>query len=278
MKALIAVLLWSVSICNAASVTVDDSSCARYGTVTQPGNNVYITCIEAQSPAPPGTPYCSLTASATTITAGQAVNLNTGCSPIPTSYKWTGAGVEGFTGAATSLSPTATTTYTVTGVNQYGDGNTASVTVTVNQPAPPPVTDLCASQGLSNVTIPMDWGGGNLKEFQVSQNQVVSFVLNVGADPMGGSLLTTYGSSEKLMSISTKKCDFAETLPTRCLNGASDPGLWYTNGTSRYACQLTPNTTYYVNVRNAVLVNNTTPVRPIVDSCTQGTCTFWLRY
>jgi len=272
MKTLLAILLLISSSAFGASVTINNPSAAVCIADELSDGNVIVNC----GGAAPATPFCTIMPNrSTTINQGQSIGLGSSCSPIATAFQWTGPGITDPSLAAQTVTPSVTSTYTLTGSNANGPGNTATITVTV---IPAPVTDLCAAQGLSNVVIPMDWGGGNLKEFQVAQNQVVSFVLNVGAEPMGGSLLTTYGSSEKLMSISTKKCDFAETLPTRCINGASDPGLWYTNGTSRYACQMTPNTAYYVNVRNAVLVNNTTPVRPIVDSCTQGMCTFWLRY
>ncbi len=78
----------------------------------------------------PAAPVCSLSASAPSVTLGQAVTLTATCSPAATSYQWT---VAPFTGAASggSVAPDKTTTYTVRGVNLGGTGGIASVTVTV---------------------------------------------------------------------------------------------------------------------------------------------------
>jgi C1A family cysteine protease len=91
-------------------------------TVTMAGNN------------PP--PTCTLTASSTSVVPGTAVKLTTSCTPAATSWTW---GNTGFAASAAggNVTPTATTTYTVSGNNSVGSGKVASTTVTVVLPAPP---------------------------------------------------------------------------------------------------------------------------------------------
>jgi hypothetical protein len=93
-------------------------------------------------------PACTLTASPSTVPGGSPSTLTATCSPAPDSYVWTNTG---FASAASSgtVSPTATTTYSVIGRNAAGDGPSASVTVSVT-----PHCTLTASPS----TIP---GGGS---------------------------------------------------------------------------------------------------------------------
>ncbi len=77
------------------------------------------------------TPVCTLTASPAAITSGGSSVLSASCSPVATSYSWINTGF----GAGTSggmVAPAATTSYSVTGINAAGAGNTASVTVSVS--------------------------------------------------------------------------------------------------------------------------------------------------
>ncbi|OGT13239.1 MAG: hypothetical protein A3F73_07820 [Gallionellales bacterium RIFCSPLOWO2_12_FULL_59_22] len=76
-------------------------------------------------------PTCTLTATPASITAGGTSVLTVNCSPAATSYAWSSN--TGFSGSVTSgtVSPSATATYSVTGYNDGGAGNTASATVTV---------------------------------------------------------------------------------------------------------------------------------------------------
>ncbi len=88
-------------------------------------------------------PTCTLTATPPAIAPGGSSLLTASCSPAATSYAWTGGACVGATAASAACSasadasgyvnPLETTTYTVTGMNAGGTGNTASATVTVNQ-------------------------------------------------------------------------------------------------------------------------------------------------
>ena len=78
------------------------------------------------------TPTCILTASPSTINAGQSSTLTATCSPAATSYAWTNTGFAS-TVSTGNVAPTLTTTYFVIGSNAAGAGNSASATVTVTQ-------------------------------------------------------------------------------------------------------------------------------------------------
>lgn len=111
---------------------VSGNVCSSYtGYSADANGNLTVTCSADPGPTPTGTPVCSLTASPTTISAGASSTLIANCSPAATSYVWTGSGAEIFTAGGT-VTPSNTTTYTVTGTNVSGNGNTASVVVTVS--------------------------------------------------------------------------------------------------------------------------------------------------
>lgn len=74
-------------------------------------------------------PTCTLAANPSSITAGGSSSLTASCTPAATSYAWTGGSCAGANAATCIVTPAATTTYTVTGSNSAGMGNTASATV-----------------------------------------------------------------------------------------------------------------------------------------------------
>jgi hypothetical protein len=172
------------------------------------------------------------------------------------------------------VAPAATATYTLTGSNQYGAGNTASITVTVIQPVP---VNTCASQSLANIDAQLDWGSGNLKYFQISAYQSYSFSTEIIGGPIGGTITTVYGGNQKLLSLSTNKCDFSPALITsHCMTAGNDPVLSYSTNPGA-ACKLEIGKAYYINVRNAVLDSSGAPIQPIQDSCA-GLCQFAMQY
>lgn len=85
-------------------------------------------------------PVCTVSASASSITAGSSATLTASCSPAATSYVWTGGTCSTSTLASCTVTPTATVTYTVAGANAGGTGSAASVTLTVT----PAVSTLIA--------------------------------------------------------------------------------------------------------------------------------------
>lgn len=110
---------------------VTGNSCSSYtGYSADSSGNLTVTCSADTGPAPTPTaaPTCTLTASPATISAGASSMLIANCSPAATSYVWVGTN---FTGSAGNVYPASTTTYSVTGTNGVGTGNTASADITV---------------------------------------------------------------------------------------------------------------------------------------------------
>ena len=116
-----------------------------------PSNCSWASNITAFWKTAPPPPTCTISATPSTISLGGSSTIAASCTPAATSYTWTGA-PDSFTSttASGSVSPTATTTYMVAGSNDGGTGNTASVTVTVNQP-PKPACTLTATPSTINL-------------------------------------------------------------------------------------------------------------------------------
>ena len=101
------------------------------------GRTVFGACLAgsmAISPATAGAeggvPTCTLSASPGQVAAGEPVRLAASCRPAATSFIWEKTGFDR-TASGGTVAPTATTTYTVRGVNADGLGNLASATVLV---------------------------------------------------------------------------------------------------------------------------------------------------
>lgn len=111
------------------------------------GNSVSITVKVLQDAVAAATPVCTLNAGANQMSAGDSVRLTANCRPAASAYVWTGTAFP-TSASSGSVSPTATTTYSVRGRNEYGDGNTASTTVLVT--ATPKDPTLSASTQYAN--------------------------------------------------------------------------------------------------------------------------------
>jgi hypothetical protein len=137
----LALLMFNVGPVLASSITLNGATgnTCDYSAFTVDSNgDLTATCVTT-SPTPTPTPQCTLSASPSTISAGATSILTASCSPVATSYVWTGAGTENFTSGG-SVTPTVSTTYTVIGTNGNGSGNTASRTVSIAVVTPPPPT------------------------------------------------------------------------------------------------------------------------------------------
>ena len=106
-----------------------------------PSGNIYIVdrgnhtirkgSIQASAPA---IPICTVSASASSISAGSSSKLTASCSPPATSYVWTGGTCSSNTTETCTVTPASTTAYTVAGINSGGTGGAVSATVTVTVP------------------------------------------------------------------------------------------------------------------------------------------------
>ena len=92
----------------------------------------------------PTLPTCTLTPTPSSITAGQTTTLTASCSPAATSYQWSDTACAS-TSATCTVSPSATTNYTVKGVNAGGVGGAAAVDVVVGS--------VKAGEGLAYLTL-----------------------------------------------------------------------------------------------------------------------------
>ena len=124
--------------------------------IGQVGNTASVAVSVTSTSAPPTVPTCSLSATPSSLSAGSATLLSAICVPAATSYVWINAGFSATTSSG-SLTPTATTTYSVTGKNAAGaSGNTASATVTVT-----PVTSTAPTCSLTAIPPSISPGGSS---------------------------------------------------------------------------------------------------------------------
>lgn len=79
-------------------------------------------------------PTCTLSALPATVDLRGSSTLTPSCSPPATSYAWLGGICAGTSGSTCTVTPAATTIYSVIGTNANGSGAAASATVTVTSP------------------------------------------------------------------------------------------------------------------------------------------------
>ncbi|MBK6998569.1 MAG: DUF4091 domain-containing protein [Rhodoferax sp.] len=256
----------------------------------QPGNSSYSTApqvtqniIVGTVPIPAGVPVCTLSASPVVISSGNASRLTANCTPIATSYSWTGGACVGTTESTCMVTPTATTTYTVTGTNADGTGTAASATVTVNactyglgassasvaasaSTASVSVTSTCAWTAVSNaswltITAGSSGSGNATVAYAVAAN--TGTTQRVGTLTIAGQTFTvtqTAGStvSAPVCSLSANPSSItsggSSTLTATC-NPAATSYVWMGASCSSTAstCTVKPTatTTYSVQGSNA---------------------------
>ena len=96
-------------------------------------------------------PTCVLTATPALITVGDSSTLAASCSPAATSFEWTGGSCAGTNTAICTVTPSATTTYSVTGSNANGTGNTARTTVVMTNVTTPTISSVLPSYGIATI-------------------------------------------------------------------------------------------------------------------------------
>jgi hypothetical protein len=131
--------------CLASTVTVTVSPTLTTTYTVTPSNGAGTgTAISATvSVTLPPVPTCSLTASPASIIDGSSSILTANCNPAATSYVWSAAACASSSKICT-VTPTATTVYSVKGINAGGTGTAIGTTVTVSPP-PGPACALTAS-------------------------------------------------------------------------------------------------------------------------------------
>jgi hypothetical protein len=126
--------VWNPGNLSGASVSVTPAATTTYtvtGTDANGCENTDVATVTVNA-----LPTVSATASATSVCIGSSTTLNASGA---VSYTWMPGSLSG---ASVSVSPAATTTYTVTGTDANGCENTAQITITVN---PLPTVSASAS-------------------------------------------------------------------------------------------------------------------------------------
>ncbi len=98
------------------------------------------------------TPVCTLTAAPASIAPGGTATLTANCDPAATSYIWTGGTCPPTTASGCTVTPSATTTYTVAGINSSGTGTAAVAAVTVTAPVFPMTVAASIGPRMTTVT------------------------------------------------------------------------------------------------------------------------------
>lgn len=163
-----------LSVCTVSStgIVTGVSAGTCYVAANQAGNASYHAAsqvVQSITIAAASPPTCTLTASSPSITAGGISLLTASCTPAATSYAWSANTGFGSTATSGTVSPMLTTTYTVTGSNTLGAGNTATATVTVIAVAPNAPTLTSATPGNAsntlNFTAPTSTGGAAITNY-----------------------------------------------------------------------------------------------------------------
>ena len=184
------------------------------------------------------TPNVNITATSTSICAGQNVTLTaTGA----TSYQWNGGNFSNTPGASQTVQPSVTTTYTVSGNPSSACPGTRTVTIVVNQPPQllfsPPTSTICAGNAVTitcgSDTNTYNWNGGpGLTSLSPGINDSVSCspssttTYNVTAtSPAGctanGTVTVTIAPSPTLIPSSDSLVICPNSPDTLILSGAS---------------------------------------------------------
>lgn len=127
---------YSTSFAQESSASFYVVACDAAGNCSPPSNTVTVT----PQLLPP---VCTLTATPASINPGESSTLSVSCSPMASAYVWSGGSCAGNTGATCTVTPAASTSYSVVGSNASGAGNSVQATVTVK--AVPPVCTLSAA-------------------------------------------------------------------------------------------------------------------------------------
>ena len=268
-----------------AAFSYTDPACTTSFTMDANGN---VSCTSSSVPTTPVTPSCSIAPANPTFSQnGSGVTLTANCINNPASFNWTLDGVQ-VSSTASYAPPTSLTpkSYTVTlaATNVAGTGTAASTNRVVTSPATTPQPTSC-SQTVTDY--PLDFAAQSFRvHVKMNRNQAYAFGFTTDNSGRMNSFETAYSyigdAVVRFINVSEQKCDFSytnfDTMNGCAASGSAEATLVYTLGQPQFmACQLKPNTKYYVNVRNEnpALGTARQPSRRGEDSCAVGqTCGF----
>lgn len=250
-------------------------------TASQVGNGTY-----AVASSVPQT--FSILAVSQTITFAPPGNKNMGTTPTLTATATSGLAVTFASSTALVctiaggvLTPVSVGSCTIT-ASQVGNGTYAAA-------APVPQTfnilaaSSCPAPGVSMISDTWTWQAaliGINKGFVLAPNQGLAIQFTTGASGTGTlNNVETVSSpaADRYVTLSTCPGDFTVTAPG-CKRAGSplSANLRFTVGpASSGTCGLSPNTTYYFNIRHATQVVGSNPIQ-LLESCPIATgCGFW---
>jgi len=184
-----------------------------------------ITVVTAGTPVPPSAPTATLAASKTTIVSGTSSTLtwsSKNASTCSASGAWTGVKA---TSGTQSVSPTSTTTYTLTCSGTGGSSHASSVTITVDSPTTPPAAPT-ATLGANPATITsgnnstLTWSSNNASSCTASGGWTGTKGTN-GTQSVSPTSTTTYtiactsssGTAQTSVKINVNPADAGTTTP-----------------------------------------------------------------
>ena len=83
----------------------------------------------AQSVNAQASPQCTLSANPAIISVGASSTLTANCSPVATSFEWSGGTCDGTTSSNCTVTPSVTAPYSVIGIGAGGTSTAASTAV-----------------------------------------------------------------------------------------------------------------------------------------------------
>lgn len=262
----------STSSTNSA-VSIDPST----GNVTVRSAAGNLTSCTASTPNPPT--ITSFSSNLATVTPGSTFRLSwsstntTSCSPdLGSPTIWASLGTLATNGFQDLTAPgtAQTITFRLTCTNGSQSVNqTTSVTVSSGSGGnctPPAGQTVNSSTTWNGVFSPLPWPSFNaVRRLCVSNGQIQALEFNASSSGTQFGTISTSGfpgDGDGLgrISISTSPgCFDGNVLPATCLGPTvTYPGVSWTNGSSAFACDLTPGQRYYLNF--------------YFPSCTSGTC------
>lgn len=294
----------SPTICNGATATITASPTPMGGTYTwSPGGQTTQTinvsptstsnytvnyslngCTANATSTVTVTPRPNVTVNNPTICSGQTATINATVSPTGGTYSWAPGGQ---TTASISVSPTTTSTYTVTYTGPSGCTNTATSTVTVNAASSVTVNDptICNGSSATLTASPSTGGGAYLwspggatsQSITVSPSSTANYTVTYTANGCSSSDVgtITVNPIPTVNLANATVCNGSSTTLTPTVTPPGGTYLWGPGGQTTPSITVSPatSTNYSVNYTANGCLNsatNTVNVAPALTAAISG--------
>lgn len=152
-------------------------------------------------------PSCTLAATPSSIALGSSATLTATCNPVATAFAWKGGTCAGTSGASCTVSPSATTTYSVAGSSTGGWGLSVSATVAVADTTPPTVPAGLKAAAVDGAQVNLSWTAST-DNVAVSGYRVLRDGVQVGS-PTGTSYTDSALKPATSYTYTVTACDAA---------------------------------------------------------------------